>query len=277
MTFRELIQASNKKLPQSPTPDLDVKVLIKKAFSLTETGLFLKLDEEINSMPPLKEFYTYLQSRQEEMPIAYITGEKEFYGRLFTITPDVLIPRPETEFIIDYLKNSCYQPAKILELGTGSGCISISLQFEYPSSLITATDISPDALQIATKNATILTSEKSLRLLQSNLLSNIEDTEWDIIVANLPYLDIKTHTDDSIRHEPDIALYAKAEGKAIYQKLFREMYSRHFYFKIALFEMLDYQAKELNEQVKNTYPTWTSEILPHPGGIVSFLKITPRH
>jgi release factor glutamine methyltransferase len=278
MTFRELLQASHKKLSNSPTGELDAKVLLRKAFSLDETGLFLKLDEEITSEYLLKNFYSYLQLRQEGIPVAYITREKEFYGNIFTITPDVLIPRPETEYIIEYLRENIQeQPKTILEIGTGSGAIAITLQNLFPQSKITATDISPTALQVAIKNATMLTGEKTLTFLQSNLLSKVKNTEWDIIVANLPYLDKKKHTDDSIRHEPDIALYANSKGTELYQKLFRELAGRHFYFKIALFEMLDYQAEEFHELVKTSYPTWESEVLPHQGGIVSFLKIIPTN
>lgn len=278
MTFRQLLLEAQIKLSNSPTPELDTKVLLKKAFSLDETGLFLKLDQETPQGSALETFSTYLQSRQEGLPISYITGQKEFYGKDFEVTSDVLIPRPETEFIIDYLKEHCLHSniTNILELGTGSGAIAITLQDIFPDTSIIATDISLSALQVARKNATMLTGEKTPQFLQSDLLSHLKEAKWDVIVANLPYLDQKKHTDDSIRHEPDVALYASQKGLELYQKLFRELASRHFYFKLALFEMLDDQAIELDSLVKNTYPEWQSEVLPHPGQIVSFLKLTPK-
>lgn len=276
MTLRQLLQDSITKLSTSSTPELDAKVLLKKAFLLDETGLFLKLDEKITDIDYLESFYSYVQSRQKGIPIAYITGQKEFYGKDFVVTPDVLIPRPETEFIIDYLKEYYPHSKNILELGTGSGCIAITLQDIYPDAFIIATDISRSALQVAKKNATMRTGEKKPQFLQSNLLSNLKDTEWDVIVANLPYLDQKKHTDDSIRHEPVIALYANSHGLELYQRLFRELASRHFYFKVAIFEMLNSQAFELHKLLQNTYPEWQGEILPHPGRIISFLKLTPK-
>lgn len=276
MTFRQLLQEAQSKLSNFPTPDLDTKVLLKKAFSLDETGLFLKLDEKITDKNALDTFNSLISERKKGIPIAYIIGQKEFYGRDYVVTPDVLIPRPETEFIIDYLKDSYPNLTKILEIGTGSGCIAISLNEELPNAEVTATDISAASLQVAKKNATMLTGEKTPHFLQSDLLEEVNKIEWDIIVANLPYLDQKKHTDDSILHEPDLALYASLGGLDLYQKLFRELEGRHFYFKLAIFEMLDYQAEELHKFIQENYPKWQSKILPHPGGIVSFLKLTSK-
>jgi release factor glutamine methyltransferase len=128
----------------------------------------------------------YLKRRQNHEPVAYILGSKEFYGREFVVTPDTLIPRPETEAIIDLVKELSLEKLKILDVGTGSGCIAITLKLELPESDVMAVDISEKALVVAEKNADNL--HANLEFKQSDLLKNV-DEKFDIIVANLPYVD----------------------------------------------------------------------------------------
>lgn len=168
-----------------------------------------------------------LEQRAAGVPLAYVLGEKEFYGRKFEVNPDVLIPRPETETLLDLVRTLPLpkQPS-FLEIGTGSGCIAITLALEYPQSYVLATDVSVKALDVACRNDIVY--EGRVEFLQSNLLRDVSADEghFDVLIANLPYVDPSWDWLDqqSLSHEPSRALYVKQEGGlALYQRLFREL------------------------------------------------------
>lgn len=172
---------------------------------------------------------------------AYNKGFQDFYGRDFLVTPDVLIPRPETEMLIDLVLNLTGKPilpgvkpskAKlpqdltIIDVGTGSGCVAITLKLELPEATIIATDISEKALQVAKENAKVLNTE--IKFIQANLLDNI-DTIPNLIVANLPYVDKNWEWLDkeSLSQEPSLALYADNHGLALIFQLIDQTASKH--------------------------------------------------
>lgn len=176
------------------------------------------------------------------LPEAYKTGFQDFYGRDFFVTPDVLIPRPETEQIIDTILNlagKSYLPGvkpslrklpenpTILDVGTGSGCIAITIKKELPEAEVYASDISESALKIARKNAEH--QHTAIHLIISHLLKNVNFTP-DVIVANLPYVDKNWDWLDknSLSYEPDIALYAEDHGL----KLIKELISQSASIKV---------------------------------------------
>lgn len=155
-----------------------------------------------------------LARRERGEPVAYILGEKEFHGRAFKVTPDVLIPRPETELLVEAALECLPKDrgAKILDLGTGSGCIAISLALERPAWSLTAVDISPAALKIARENAARLGAR--LDFVLSDLFAGIPPGTFDAIVSNPPYVaaaDPHLARGDA-RHEPLTALAAGPEG-----------------------------------------------------------------
>ncbi len=167
-----------------------------------------------------------------------IKNVQDFYGRDFIVTPDVLIPRPETEQLIDTVLNLAGKPylpgvipskrvlpknPKILDVGTGSGCIAITLKLELPEAEIIATDISKPALKVAQKNARKFGVDPNFFII-SNLLENVKFTPGnppDLIVANLPYVDENWDWLDkaALSHEPSLALYAKDGGLALIKNL----------------------------------------------------------
>lgn len=179
-------------------------------------------------------------------PKAYQQGYQDFYGRDFIVTPDVLIPRPETEQIIDTVLNLAgkpflpgVKPAKrtlpstpiILDVGTGSGCIAITLKKELPEAAVYATDISKKALKIAQKNAE--KHDAHIIFIISHLLKNVNITP-DVIVANLPYVDKNWDWLDkaSLSYEPAEALYADDHGLALIYELINEANARQIQYLI---------------------------------------------
>lgn len=187
--------------------------------------------------------------RVEGEPLAYILGQKEFYGREFTASPAVLIPRPETEQLVemalvvldgvrknevlseqgldgnnpDWALQAKKRP-KVLEIGTGSGCIAVTLKLERPEIEVLATDISPEALEVARVNAERLGA--GISFLESDLLAKVpEKGDFDLIIANLPYVsrDWGWVNQENLRFEPELALYAGKNGLALYHGFFRQM------------------------------------------------------
>ncbi len=167
----------------------------------------------------------------------------DFYGRDFVVTPDVLIPRPETEMIIDAVLNLVGKPylpgvkpskpklpqnIKILDIGTGSGCIAITLKKEIPEAEVSASDISEEALGVARENAKNLGAD--IDFVKSDLLNGIEG-DFDIVVANLPYVDTDWDWIDkeALAAEPSLALYADDGGLALIKKLTKQSVSRTKY------------------------------------------------
>ena len=180
-------------------------------------------------------------------PKSYIKGIQDFYGRDFIVTPDVLIPRPETEQIIDTILNLAGKPylsgvkptprvlpknPKILDVGTGSGCIAITLKLEIPEAEIIATDISKPAIKIAQKNAVKHGIDPHIFII-SNLLENVKFTP-DLIVANLPYVDENWNWLDKekLNYEPKIALYAKDGGLELIKELIKQSSARQIRYLV---------------------------------------------
>ena len=147
------------------------------------------------------------ERRASGEPLAYILGYKEFYGRIFEVTKDTLIPRPETEDLIT--EAVALRPKSVLDVGTGSGCIAITLSKELPSVSISAIDISKEALVVAQENAQ--KHHAQIAFMQSDLLSNLhKEQKYDLIIANLPYVDKNwTWLGAELSFEPESALFAE--------------------------------------------------------------------
>jgi release factor glutamine methyltransferase len=160
-------------------------------------------------------FSSWLSRRVEREPTAYIVGHREFWGLDFTVTPAVLIPRPETEQIVDEaISRARALPApRLADIGTGSGCIAIALAVELPHARLVATDISEPALVIARANADRHAVADRVRFIATSYLDGVEGP-FDLITANPPYVKDgdKPGLARGVRHEPDVALFGGAEG-----------------------------------------------------------------
>lgn len=162
-----------------------------------------------------------LARREQREPLAYILGQREFYGLDFFVTPATLVPRQETETLVDAALPHCAPLAVVLDVGTGSGCVAVTIKKYRPECTVWASDISPDALEIARRNAFF--HEASIRWFESDLLAEIPDNSVDLIVSNPPYVETQAPLMPEIAlFEPHLALFGGEDGMEFYHRLLRE-------------------------------------------------------
>jgi release factor glutamine methyltransferase len=166
--------------------------------------------------------HTYIRSRALHTPLAYIRGKAFFYGREFIVNEHVLVPRPETETIIDLLKALPLYKPRIADIGTGSGCIGITTALELPSAIVQLYDIDPLAIMVARQNVAILKANVTVG--QADMLDGVADV--DIILTNLPYVPEKYPINDAAAHEPPTALFAGEDGLDDYRSLWEQLQAR---------------------------------------------------
>lgn len=202
---------------------LDAEIILAHTLRKSRTYLHAHLDEKLDARTN-EIADARLALRVDRVPIAYIVGHKEFYGRQFAVTTATLIPRPESEELIETLKRVVPQNLtlfndtrlRLIDVGTGSGCLGITAKLELPELDVTLVDISAHALTVARANAKRLNAD--VTLLRNDLLSNYP-LKADIIIANLPYVDPSWERSPETSHEPELALFADDEGKALIFKL----------------------------------------------------------
>lgn len=192
---------------------LEAQVLAAHAWQVSRAWL---IAHDTDTLPTLHaaQFHALLERRLTGEPVAYITGEREFYGRRLKLTPAVLIPRPETELLIEVALAHIpeNQTVDILDLGTGSGCIAISLALERPSARVTAVDLHPEALAVARANAQHWGAQ--IKFIPSDWFSALVGQKFDWIVSNPPYVasdDLHLASGD-VRFEPRSALRSDKQG-----------------------------------------------------------------
>lgn len=189
---------------------------------------FFKYPRRKISDEALRTFQYLLETRQRGKPVAYITRKKEFFGREFYIDERCFIPRPETELLVELAIQAAvsFQGPRILDIGTGSGIIAVSLAKVLPQAKITAVDISENALEVAKWNVDGHGVRKQIELLKSDLLEAVAERDFEIIVANLPYIGKEKFSfveKEVMENEPEAALYAGNDGLDLYRKLFEQI------------------------------------------------------
>lgn len=173
------------------------------------------------------KFQMAINRLQKYEPIQYILGDTEFYGLVFTVNLSVLIPRPETEELVDWIiKSNTSKPAlKILDIGTGSGCIAITLAKQLPNSKVYALDVSADALKVAKKNA--INNNVEIEFIEADVLDwNHEDLQFDVIVSNPPYvreIEKEAMSANVLDHEPHLALFVKDDDALVFYRKISEI------------------------------------------------------
>ncbi len=184
-----------------------------------------KAKEITGSQSDYHSSYTELLTRRlNGEPLQYIEEYIPFYSIQINVDQRCLIPRPETEFLIELIKNKSDNPKKILDVGTGTGCIALMLKKLYPESTVDACDISLEALDLAKENSEINNLE--INLFQSDLLSDVEEVDYDIIVANLPYIPTETLSSlesEVVDYEPLVALDGGNDGLLYINRLIKEI------------------------------------------------------
>ena len=198
----------------SPSPAVDAGILLCHVLACTSAHLIAWPEKELNADQAL-QFEQLVTQRKQGTPMAYLTGSREFWSLDFRVTPDVLIPRAETETLIEFIiETFSEQPSlDVVDLGTGSGAIACALARERPDWNITATDISADALAIAQHNAE-LNHVNNIEFVQGNWFEPLADRQFDIIVSNPPYVAVNDpHLDSGdLRFEPLNALASGEKG-----------------------------------------------------------------
>lgn len=194
---------------------LDARVLLRTVLRATDAVLAAHPDRVLTDSERA-DFLRRVERRRAGEPVAYLVGEREFYGRPFRVTPAVLIPRPETEVLVELAieRIPADRPARVLDLGTGSGCIAVTIACERPRAVVLAIDQSDDALAIARDNAAQLDAS-NVTFRAGDWLHGLTE-EFDVIVANPPYVaagDPHLGAGD-LRHEPASALASGADGLA---------------------------------------------------------------
>lgn len=206
------------------TPRLDAEVLLAHVLGRTRTHLYTASGEPLGDQV-LSHYRELLGQRRRGVPIAYLIGSREFYSRRFVVTPQVLIPRPETELLVEaslaVLRGAGLTRPRVLELGTGSGCIAVTLALEFPSALVMATDIEPGALEVAAENVDRLGARVTLA--QGDLFEAVgREGPFDLIVSNPPYVGTDQGPrpeENVVRNEPARALFGGADGLEVIRPL----------------------------------------------------------
>jgi release factor glutamine methyltransferase len=205
---------------------LDAEIILAHTLRKNRTFLHAHSDEFLTERQ-LEIANARLQLRLDRTPVAYIVGHKEFYGRLFYVTPATLIPRPESETMITLLKELFPTnisllhelPKRLVDIGTGSGCLGITAKLEIPELNVSLCDISNHALKVAQTNASRLTAD--VTVIRSDLLTGFPLTT-DIILANLPYVNPTWERSPETNYEPSLALFAESDGLYLIDKLIEQ-------------------------------------------------------
>ena len=232
------------------SPRLTIELILCKVLGLERVDLYTNFDKPLkqNELDLIKSM---INQRVERIPLQYIFGQVEFYGFDFIVNSDVLIPRPETEEIVDLIiKDTEKGQKRILDIGTGSGCIALSLANVLKDSIINAIDYSLPALKVAKQNRVMLGVE-NVKLIHADILSTIPKQKYDIVVSNPPYISTNemNELEKELTFEPEIALTDYSDGLEFYRRfvtIFKDILSTEgtFYLEIN---------NNLSEQIVNMF------------------------
>ncbi len=265
MTITQLLRHATTRLASvSPTARLDAELLLAHTLGWSRARL---IAERTHQPTPGEQaaFEALIERRANLEPIAYIVGHKEFYGLDLEVTPATLIPRPETELLVELAMQLAHKIAdpdrsiSIADIGTGSGAIAIALACQLPNAQLYATDLSPAALAVAARNLARYGLEQRIQLLQGDLLSPLPGPV-DMIVSNPPYT-ILAEVDANVRvHEPHLALDGGTDGAMFYRRLIPCLRSYIRPGGGALFEIGAWQAAIIAPLIQTHLPQATIAI-----------------
>lgn len=258
----------------------DARLLLAFALECDRDALFTN-DEREPSDAQLAHFGALVDERVQGVPVAYLIGEAWFYGRPFEVTREVLIPRPETEHVVeavlDDLRARGARGLRVVDVGTGSGAIAVTLACELPEISVIATEISAGALAVARRNVRRHAVEERCELLHGDLLVPLlEGGAIDCIVANLPYIPSARipAAPNPVAYEPIVALDGGPDGLAPYRRLLAQLRTAAAPGASVFLEAAPPTIEALAQLVEDTLPAAHVEIVEDFGGLDRFLAIT---
>lgn len=277
MTLAEAIQKAAEKLSAHGVPNarLDAELLIRNALGKDRAWLLVHMQDRIDDQGQ-RSFERSIERRKLREPLQYITGAQEFWGLPFRVTPDVLIPRPETEFVVEAALKavSGISTPVIVDLCAGSGCIAISIAKELPKARIFATDRSDRAVHVAQENARLNSVAGRIRFLEGDLFGPLEEMDLrdriDCVVTNPPYVrsgDLSTLQPEVKDFEPEMALVAGPEGTEIAERIIRQAPEYLRPGAPLIMEMGIGQAAALRKIIEDTHLFGPVEIVKDLAGI----------
>lgn len=225
MTAGEFLSTATQALKQAGVASarLDCLVLLEDTVGRDRTWILAHVEHELTKSQTT-ELNKKVMQRKNHLPLAYIRGEAPFFGREFLVSQAVMVPRPETEIMIEMLtKTRLPSSPAIADIGTGSGCIGISTALELPDAAVYLYDISEAALVIAKANAKALGA--TVHAAKADLLQNVT-RHFDVVLANLPYVPDAYPINQAAQHEPRQALFAGHDGLDLYRRLWRQLANR---------------------------------------------------
>ncbi|SEM91885.1 release factor glutamine methyltransferase [Paenisporosarcina quisquiliarum] len=243
------------------------RYLLQHVLQKNYSELMMTIYDEITP-EAYQTFWAYIEEHATGRPFQYITGQETFYGRDFLVNEHVLIPRPETEELIEEVKKRVarlfeeHKTLKIADIGTGSGAIALTVKKEISSAEVTATDISTEALVVAKKNAEHL--EAKVEFKQGDLIAPIADQKWDIILSNPPYIgshEAESLSDTVIDYEPHLALFAAEDGLQLYRKMTEQLPGIMNAPSFIGFEIGYAQGPAVQKMLQNAFPLADVEIV----------------
>lgn len=209
------------------SPRLDAELLLAEVLATDRVGVYLRFDRPLGRVE-VDAYRALVKRRGEGEPVAHLLGRREFWSRTFVVTPDVLVPRPETELVVERAltlidaDGGRERPLRVLDLGTGSGVLAVTLATELPKAQVTGIDVSPAALAVARRNAETLGVADRVHFLESDWTSALgPDERFDVVVSNPPYVPSGELPElpAEVRRDPALALDGGADGLAAYRRI----------------------------------------------------------
>jgi len=276
MTIKKILKNGYKKLKNKriKSASLDAEVILSYVLKKPRSYLYIWPDKKITKKQKVR-YNKLIKKRLNFEPVAYLTHHKEFFGLDFYVNKQVLVPRPETEILVEtvlkYFRITNHRSQiTICDLGTGSGCMAITLKKYLPKARILASDISKKVLRVARKNAK--KNKVKINFRKGNLLEPWKNFKLDIIVTNLPYLTGKQMRAKSIQAEPKKALFGGKKGLEIYEKLFKQI--DNFQIKAKIFIEIDpRQLKNATKLIKQYFPQRKTAVIQDLSGKARVLVI----
>lgn len=231
MNLREALKqaVADLRAASVPSPVLAAELLLMHVSGASRAWLYAHIDDPLDASAA-ERYRALVAQRVTGTPTQHLTGHQEFWGLDLEVTPAVLIPRPETEHVVEVAlaclgQRRSREPLRVADVGTGSGCLALALARELPRARLFATDVSPSALAVARRNAARHGLADRVAFIEASLLAPFAPRSLDLVVSNPPYVAEKDATSlprEVREHEPHLALFAGEEGMAVYPRLVAE-------------------------------------------------------